>query len=97
MPVALTSGSLNFLELLGPVQACNGVALPLPLWEEEFAGFIYCFFFPFMLFRCVRVCLKCVTAGCCFFFGYADSGSLSLLPRVGFPAGSVHTVTASVV
>jgi hypothetical protein len=25
------SGHLNLLEPLGPVQACNGVALPLPL------------------------------------------------------------------
>ena len=24
-------GSLNLLELLGPVQACNGIVLPLPL------------------------------------------------------------------
>jgi len=26
----LKSGSLNFLEPSGPVQACNGIALPLP-------------------------------------------------------------------
>ena len=25
-------GSLNFLEPFGPVQACNGTALPLPLY-----------------------------------------------------------------
>jgi hypothetical protein len=34
----LKSGSLNILEPLGPVQACNGIALPLPLplvWVEE--------------------------------------------------------------
>ena len=32
-PVSLSrkSGSLNFLEPSGPVQACNGTALPLPL------------------------------------------------------------------
>ena len=24
------SGSLNFLELSGPVQACNGIDLPIP-------------------------------------------------------------------
>jgi len=28
---ALKSGSLNFLEPSGPAQACNGIALPLPL------------------------------------------------------------------
>jgi len=27
----LKSGSLNLLESSGPVQACNGIALPLPL------------------------------------------------------------------
>jgi len=31
----LKSGSLNLLEPLGPAQACNGIALPLPysLWS----------------------------------------------------------------
>jgi len=29
MPIALKSGSLNFLELSGPAQACKGIALPL--------------------------------------------------------------------
>ena len=27
--VAMKSGNLNFLETFGPVQACNGTALPL--------------------------------------------------------------------
>jgi hypothetical protein len=27
----LKSGSLNLLEPYGPIQACNGIALPLPL------------------------------------------------------------------
>ena len=31
MPIVLKSGSLNFLESSGPVQACNGNDLPLPL------------------------------------------------------------------
>jgi len=31
MPIILKSGSLNFLKPSGPVQACNGIALPLPL------------------------------------------------------------------
>jgi hypothetical protein len=31
MPIALKSGSLNFLDSYGPVQACNGIVLPLPL------------------------------------------------------------------
>jgi hypothetical protein len=30
LPFGLKSGSLNFLETSGPVQACNGIALPLP-------------------------------------------------------------------
>jgi hypothetical protein len=29
MPIVLKSGSLNLLERSGPVQACNGIALPL--------------------------------------------------------------------
>ena len=31
MPIVFKSGSLNLLEISGPVQACNGIALPLPL------------------------------------------------------------------
>ena len=31
--VVMKSGNLNFLELSGPLQACNGTALPLP-YEE---------------------------------------------------------------
>jgi len=30
----LKSGSLNLLEPSGPVQACNGIALPLPLYTK---------------------------------------------------------------
>ena len=30
MPIVLKSGNLNLLEPSGPVQACNGTALPLP-------------------------------------------------------------------
>jgi len=31
VPIVLKSRSLNLLEPSGPVQACNGIALPLPL------------------------------------------------------------------
>jgi hypothetical protein len=31
VPIVLKSGSLNLLEPLRPVQACNGIALPLLL------------------------------------------------------------------
>jgi hypothetical protein len=31
MLIVLKSGKLNFLETSGHVQACNGIALPLPL------------------------------------------------------------------
>jgi hypothetical protein len=31
VPIVLKSGSLNRQEPSGPVQACNGIALPLPL------------------------------------------------------------------
>jgi hypothetical protein len=30
VPIVLKSGSLNLLEPSGPVQACNGIALPYP-------------------------------------------------------------------
>jgi hypothetical protein len=30
MPFSRKSGNLNFLDLSGPPQACNGTALPLP-------------------------------------------------------------------
>jgi len=33
VPTVLKSGSLNLLEPSGPVQACNGIALPLPLLQ----------------------------------------------------------------
>ena len=32
MPTVLKSGSLSLLEPSWPVQACNGLALPLPLF-----------------------------------------------------------------
>jgi len=31
VPIVLKSGSLNLLELSGPIQACNGISFPLPL------------------------------------------------------------------
>jgi len=45
-PIVLKSGSLNLLEPSGPVQACNRIALPLPLpqkYVEDF-GFLECDF-----------------------------------------------------
>jgi len=33
--VVMKSGNLNFLEPSGPLQACNGTALPLPLHEVQ--------------------------------------------------------------
>ena len=35
MPIVLKSGSLNLLERSGPVQACNGIALPFFLPGER--------------------------------------------------------------
>jgi hypothetical protein len=44
VPFGLKPGSLNLLEPSGPVQACNGIALPLPLHcnysNEGDAGFL---------------------------------------------------------
>ena len=36
MPIVLKSGSLNLLETSGPVQACKGIALPLPYYYYYF-------------------------------------------------------------
>jgi hypothetical protein len=38
VPIVLKCGSLTLLETLGPVQACNGIALPflLPLYELHY-------------------------------------------------------------
>jgi hypothetical protein len=30
LPIVLKSGNINLMEPSGPVQACNGIALPLP-------------------------------------------------------------------
>jgi len=35
MPIVFKSGSLNLLETSGPVQACNGIPLPLPYMPKE--------------------------------------------------------------
>ena len=34
--IVLKSGSLNLLEPSGPVQACNGIALPLVIYARSF-------------------------------------------------------------
>ena len=39
MPIVLKSGSLNLLEPSGPVQACNGIALPLYVLHQH-GGFL---------------------------------------------------------
>ena len=36
--VVMKSGNLNFLEPYGPLQACNGTALPLYLLNGKLAG-----------------------------------------------------------
>jgi len=36
MPIVLKSVSLNLLELSGPVQACNGIALPFYIYRVVF-------------------------------------------------------------
>jgi hypothetical protein len=35
VPIVLKCGSLNLLEPSEPVQVCNGIALPLPLYKIE--------------------------------------------------------------
>jgi len=38
--VVTKSGSLNFLEPFGPVQACNGTALPLPFCKNKYVNVV---------------------------------------------------------
>ena len=39
VPIVLKSGSLNLLEPSGPVQACNGIALPELHWSVRMMYF----------------------------------------------------------
>jgi len=39
--IVLKSGNLNLLEPSGPVQACNGIALPLPLYLYLSKALVY--------------------------------------------------------
>jgi hypothetical protein len=48
MPIVLKSGSLNLLEFSRPVQACNGVALPVLLAEVIITLFVGITFFLFV-------------------------------------------------
>ena len=50
MPIVLKSGSLNLLEPSGPVQACNGIALPL-----QFECVCDVYTFRWQIERCRRV------------------------------------------
>jgi hypothetical protein len=43
--VVMKSGNLNFLELSGPLQACNGTALPLPLPTLDAPKLYHCISF----------------------------------------------------
>ena len=63
--VVMKSGNLNFLEPSGPLQACNGTALPLPKQVSDifyrtvsfkFINFAFQIFLPFFL--------KCLLASC---------------------------------
>jgi len=70
VPIVLKSGSLNLLEALGPVQACNGIALPFMKnfeWKEIPMLSVADSFYWRHLFYCVQVLLD------------ADNGSLQQL------------------
>ena len=38
VPIVLKSGSFNLLDPSGPVQACNGITLPLPFFDSCSSG-----------------------------------------------------------
>jgi len=42
VPIAKKSGSLNLLEPYGPVQACNGTALPFTFTNYYYYYYYYC-------------------------------------------------------
>jgi len=52
--IALKSGSLNLLEPSGPVQACNGIALPFSVLSNHLIEALPLFLVPSVL---VKVCL----------------------------------------
>jgi hypothetical protein len=60
VPTVLKSGSLNLLEPSGPVQACNGIALPfaLQLGVQAFYNVMLCRW-QFPIFRASSNLLKC--------------------------------------
>jgi hypothetical protein len=41
VPIVLKCGILNFLEPSGPVQACNGIALLLPIYVYMYIYTVY--------------------------------------------------------
>ena len=63
MPIVLKSGNLNLLEPSGPVQACNGIALPLPfLFVGKCANVIITRDFIFAFVSLIEFTLYCHTA-----------------------------------
>jgi len=42
----MKSGNLNFLEPSGPLQACNGTALPVPYNVQFFIDKLFCLISP---------------------------------------------------
>jgi hypothetical protein len=64
VPIVLKSGSFNLPEPLGPVQACNGIALPYHFYSINYLlhfcltyGFSYIFIYflitLFLLIKCI--------------------------------------------
>jgi hypothetical protein len=56
--VVTKSGNLNFLGPSGPLQACNGTALPFIIISSEFAVSYFTFYSPFSILPTTRFHIK---------------------------------------
>ena len=84
MPIVLKSGNLSLLEPSGPVQACNGIALPFIYDWQECGLYFHILSVHMCVCACVCACSKrfALRAGVWVFFVLLDERVVSV--RGGF-------------
>jgi len=101
----MQSGNLNFLEPSGPLQACNGTALPLPLDLLQALGLwlliqriILTEIFPINLFHTLSNMLSCTILQNTkvFSWGLSSMDFLSNTPRTAIPLLLAYVVKSIV-
>ena len=60
MPIVLKYGSLNLLEPSGPVQTCNGIALPFTVYTSIVIDGIIIIIIIINIYSCRNVCISIV-------------------------------------